>query len=478
MMDNQPSRQPPGSYRPEARFANLDSKMNVFPAVNIPKVLLRSDSSVDLSVLTQAINNMRICTHPTHATNPVTFTKFSELPVELQLKIWNEAARESRIIQLVPAKHHLGDQGSHLDYAISRSSLKVPAVLHICHNSRTEALAFYEKRTFQHAAKYRDYPLPDRSNDALEDRFLEAEVALASPEKEHPFVYFNPVLDALLFGEDTCIGIMLEVFRLGQEIQQVGFFTSMKGCCGGDITSSVVNESAAVKILKALHGDTTEPALHMYQGFNPNAGCRGLKEVMVVVKSKLWNLKSEEINELVGWRPARCTGITNDEMSAYSILDRSVQLCKQGVSLWDKVPFAKPEWNKWTGTKLPRFNYVNFAPIDTENTTVPKHLDGMKISKYSMTRIRHLLTPDALMKAEVESGGCQLFILEQSDSAEEVYEVGLWGTKASNERAKIKVREMIKNIMQQDSKKLVDSGTYTRLPSFSVFDSFLEKRRR
>lgn len=491
-----PSSDPLAGHKPpRSRFewlAKLHDKMKVFPAVNVPRVLLqRSNYSYDLSDFTEIFSNLSLSTldsaistastssianllastasNPTfHPSNTPTFTLFLLLPVELQLKIWNEAARSPRIIHLIHANHHSDSQESHLDYTISLSSLKVPVVLHVCQNSRNEALTIYEKRTFQHSRTYRayeSYPVPPTGIESLEARFMDAAFK-PSKEKEFPYVYFNPVSDVLLFGEGTCVGTMLSVFRLGQEIQRVAYFVGNGVyCCGGDIFR-VPKGYEVINVFKALHGDTTEPAIH--QGFKPNPGCLGLKEVMMVVKSKLWDPKTCEIDENVGWRLSRCTGVTTDEVEKYDALGSWIAHCKRGDSLWSMNHGAKEAWNRWTGDKLPAFNYVNFSPLDTENPTFPKVLDGMKISRYSMTRIRPLLTPDALMELEVQTGS-QFFIMEQDDTTEECYEVGFWGTKSANEAAKIKIRELIKQIMQKDSKQLVDGRTCKRVPILGRF---------
>ncbi|KUJ18984.1 uncharacterized protein LY89DRAFT_717476 [Mollisia scopiformis] len=82
------------------------------------------------------------------------FTLFPNLPVELRLKIWKEAAhitrnvdiwiRRAKLISddwLVPNLDHLGYPRSYF-YFISASP--IPSILHVSHESRSEALIHYQ----------------------------------------------------------------------------------------------------------------------------------------------------------------------------------------------------------------------------------------------------------------------------------------------------------------------------------------------
>lgn len=65
------------------------------------------------------------------------FCLFPKLPAELQLLVWAAAADERQIVRIKPcAKDGLGEEGFCADY-------KMPVVLHVCRDSRREALKRY-----------------------------------------------------------------------------------------------------------------------------------------------------------------------------------------------------------------------------------------------------------------------------------------------------------------------------------------------
>ncbi|KUJ09152.1 uncharacterized protein LY89DRAFT_724660 [Mollisia scopiformis] len=70
-------------------------------------------------------------------TRPVEFARFPKLPPELKLKIWKHAAREGRVIEVYTRRIRGKPKKSWTDSV-------TPAVLHVCHDSRKEALKHYQ----------------------------------------------------------------------------------------------------------------------------------------------------------------------------------------------------------------------------------------------------------------------------------------------------------------------------------------------
>ncbi|KAF8854119.1 hypothetical protein BDZ45DRAFT_677200 [Acephala macrosclerotiorum] len=73
------------------------------------------------------------------------FTLFPELPTELRLKIWKLAIPGPRILSVGHRMQYGEGYGRIIPTAMEwRTSDPVPTLLHVCHDSRTEALKVYQ----------------------------------------------------------------------------------------------------------------------------------------------------------------------------------------------------------------------------------------------------------------------------------------------------------------------------------------------
>jgi 2EXR family len=69
------------------------------------------------------------------------FLKFSNLPKEIKIKIWKVIAHQRRSIKLVANTLQL--HADHRSHSIQHQR-RVPAILHICQESRKEGLIYYD----------------------------------------------------------------------------------------------------------------------------------------------------------------------------------------------------------------------------------------------------------------------------------------------------------------------------------------------
>jgi hypothetical protein len=82
----------------------------------------------------------------TSTTDRLTFTVFPKLPLEIQMKIWDEAASEPQVVELVKTKKNRTDVIDLQLPAVEACACVsgTPPLLHTCHNSRTAALKKYQ----------------------------------------------------------------------------------------------------------------------------------------------------------------------------------------------------------------------------------------------------------------------------------------------------------------------------------------------
>jgi hypothetical protein len=76
--------------------------------------------------------------------NPTAFSLFPELPSELRLKIWRFCFPGPRTVRIqYKAKTRHSVDGKRSNFSAWTSTNPIPIILHICHESRQEALKFY-----------------------------------------------------------------------------------------------------------------------------------------------------------------------------------------------------------------------------------------------------------------------------------------------------------------------------------------------
>lgn len=317
------------------------------------------------------------------------------------------AARIPRIIEFEP-------QPTGGDYQVARRSLQPPAVLRVCSIARSEAQRVYEKHT-------------------VDLKHIQSDL-------REKYVYYNFENDILLFGESATLSGIAQVLADARKIEKVAWV----------IQDTYYNNSKPLEVLRTLHGDTGTPVGRPAP--ERSRGCKSLKEVFLVVKSKIWELGKGEIDWTVSWRKPTSEGRGAAEIAAKETLVHYIKNVKDGVPLWKHDPHYLRS-NEWIGNKAPNFKFVSFTPLSTINGPI---LDGLTISQYSFERLGPFFTP-ARVETLNSNTGCRLIIPKYNerradlrlsyafDSRELVkhFELGFYGSPAAIEKAKVEVRKLM-----------------------------------
>lgn len=311
--------------------------------------------------------------------------------------------------------------GSHQWVRVCPRSRLPPALMHMCQESREEAQKVYQLRCFDSRV---------------------AELLPNSPQLHEHWIWYNPNADIIFFGENTCISTFIRVFsrRECEVIPAIAIVSSGKGetCCDHDDGIHGVN--GGVNTLQALHGFDPSVTLHDYR----YGGCPGLKEVFVVVKSKLWLHKQGEINSSMTLRPATNEGLTKGQARFKERLEGEI------VRVEAEITLLRVGDNVWKGDKMPTFKFVSIAPVAWGvNLREP---DGMTVSRKDLFKLRYASRKDsfkpshsgwAFMKHTEDVTGCEIFVPEEEYRGEDPREIGFWGVRKSIDAAKKAIEERL-----------------------------------
>lgn len=256
-----------------------------------------------------------------------TSATFDHLPKEMRLAIWRVMAGQGRILELT---HGFTPGHTHDQVEIAHQSCKIPVVLHICRESRLEAMACgYRIANFGYSEIGR----------------------IVRPE-----TWYNPFADTILFGEQTCLTTMMLTFQ-----HFVGNIPSVMVYMSNSMVTcvDVRQDWEGVDILKALHGFDASSALMMVNGVTVGfGGCQGLKEVQFMVKSNAWNFRNlgNRVPTDAIIRPAATQGITRGQVELFGTLSHIIEDLELGASLHNVGV------NKWeTEATIPKFSFVSLA---------------------------------------------------------------------------------------------------------------------
>jgi hypothetical protein len=281
--------------------------------------------------------------------------------------------------------------------------------MYVCKESRDEAEKLYKLRCFDR--KVAEY-LPN------------------SPEMHEHYIWYNPKADIIFFGEETCVSTYISVFGGSvEDIPAIAIVNSGKGetCCDHDDEACGVD--GGVDTLQALHGFDPSETLHNSR----YGGCPGLKEVFVVVKSKLWPRKHGEIDYSVTFRPATNNGLTAGQVRFKTILEQRIARVDAGIAL------PRVGENAWTGENKPSFKFVSFAPVAWGIDR--REPDGMVISRNSLWKLRR--GDWAFAKRTEAITRCEILIPEEEYKGEDPREIGFWGTRKSIDAAEKAIEERL-----------------------------------
>jgi len=236
--------------------------------------------------------------------------------------------------------------------------------------------------------------------------------------------------DILFFREDTCVSTYVRSFSGERDdILAIAIVNSSRGvaCCDhDDLTYGV---QGGVDTLQALHGFDPSVTIHDFR----YGGCLGLKEVFIVVKSKLWPYKQGEIDQSVTPRPATNEGLTKGQVRHKAQLENNIALVEA------EIPLPRVGDNVWVGENKPTFKFVSLASV--ARGVDPSEPDGMTISRKDLGKLRR--GDWAFVRGIEAATGCEVFIPEEEYRGEDPREIGFWGVRKNIDAAKKAIEERL-----------------------------------
>jgi hypothetical protein len=342
------------------------------------------------------------------------FHLFPNVPPEIRLKVYQYAmSQQRRLIELewgpnlsIPTE--LGN-GSHHWVRVCPRSRQPPALMHVCHESREEAQKVYQLRCFDSQIAQR---LPN------------------NPEFHEHYIWYNPKTDIIFFGEETCVSTYISVFTPDiEDIPAIAIVNSSKGesCCDHDDYTYGVE--GGVDTLQALHGFDSSETVHDFR----YGGCPGLREVYVVVKSKLWPYKQGEIDASMTVRPATNDGLTKGQARFKASLERDIARVDAEITM----PGVGE--SVWIDDKKPTFKFVSFAKVPWG--VDPREPDGVTVSRKDLGKLRR--GDWVFMKRTQANTRCEIFVPDEEYPGEDPREIGFWGVRKSIDAAKKAIEERL-----------------------------------
>jgi hypothetical protein len=280
--------------------------------------------------------------------------------------------------------------------------------MHVSRESREEAEKVYKLRCF-------DSPV--------------AEYLPNSPELHEHFIWYNPSADIIFFGENTCISTYISVFgNISEDIPAIAIVNSSKNetCC--DLDDPTYGVDGGVDSLQALHGFDPSKTLHDSR----YGGCPGLKEVLVVVKSRLWLRKQGEINNSVTLRPATNNGLTKGQVAFKAGLEH--RICRVEA----EIPLPGVGDNIWTGDEKPTFSFVSFAPVAWGGS---REIDGTTVSSKDLWKLSR--GDWGFIKRIEATTNCEIVIPDEDYRGENRREIGFLGSRKSIDAAKKAIEDRL-----------------------------------
>lgn len=329
--------------------------------------------------------------------------------------VWKLAANSSRFIEFessqaygfgMPDRSMCYTNNHDHPYWLSSFSRPPPAVLHINRESRHETLGLYELRNFG-LSKKEDAPSAS--------------------------TYYNPLCDILLFGKNVCVQCMLTVFRhnKNRHIPRVAFMLdrNMQHCC--NLRASTLHSAKYIDAIECLHDQE-----YSYRGHGntqvrfQNFGCSGLKEVLIVVPSKLLPVELGSIDISIGYRQAIDHEITDSDQDFAGKLCQEIASINIHNSLW-------PDWIE-EGKAKPQFQFISLTPQLPPTTRVEEVAVSRKVFK-SLTDL-----DSAILKVLRSATGCRIEAVGEQNPSWRPRYIDVVGTEKDRIRLKKGIRSIEK----------------------------------
>lgn len=278
-----------------------------------------------------------------------TFERFQELPKELRRLIWQAVLAHPRLIEIegyeLKISERLWDsRGDVTEYyrnharpRVSRKSSNAPAVLQVNQESRGEAMAHVCVLTHSRCSRSQEYC----SLSQYHMRCFDTRVAWGQGRRG--YIYFNPAVDILYFGQKTCTTTYLRVSEdhAGFCFPRIAILSRGKKCCC---------YWQGCEPLLVLHGCTVN---YRPLSQNPFPGYKGLEEVIWIVKSKALRVKAGDVTEKFYLRPATSNGLTARARVHKYDMEQAIAAIESSTAR---------HWPNWQDT-LPAFKWMSLTSV-------------------------------------------------------------------------------------------------------------------
>ncbi|KAF7868403.1 hypothetical protein EAF04_004935 [Stromatinia cepivora] len=260
------------------------------------------------------------------------FTLFSKLPPELRIKVWRFAARSHpRVFELEWRYHKKGD---HSVFKVSKQTNQAPAITEVSKESRGEGMRIFEKRVF--------------------NNYIHHCIPYLFHKEKIPCTWFNPDLDIICFGENTCIQTVGDFFYLfgHTQLPKIAFMMNIyHHWCGVNTSCNWNNDHQNISCIQALHGKPKEDGKA-----NMLTGSPSTKAIFLVVQSTCYKFRAGQMPNTVTFRPAlQKSGSDFHQAYARDRWVMELDCVKSGFGFG-----CGP--SQWTDGRGPDFKFVSLAP--------------------------------------------------------------------------------------------------------------------
>ncbi|KAH7383664.1 hypothetical protein BKA64DRAFT_164537 [Cadophora sp. MPI-SDFR-AT-0126] len=191
-------------------------------------------------------------------------------------------------------------------------------------------------------------------------------------------------------------------------------------------------------VMQALHG------IHKDGAWTEMAsGVKGLKEAFFVVPTHLIPGIAANVDESIGFRPAREGGLTSGQVKVKHDLQDEVDLIEAGGVL----PYCSVDnsMNNWSGDNKPQFKFVTFAP---KSHVLGKVFDSVIIPSEDLPKLNG--GDWKFIKYVKRQSGYHVKIANRDYPTQPFREIGLYGTRFGIKKAVKLIEEQLKGLSRNN----------------------------
>ncbi|TEY86540.1 hypothetical protein BOTCAL_0006g00200 [Botryotinia calthae] len=286
------------------------------------------------------------------------FTPFSRLPSKIRSKIWEFAAlSHARIFELVRCS---SEDELHQLSKVSKQTNRVPPIMEVNREAREEGMRTLEKRVFNNCD-------------------INLEMAFEVEGKKPQCTWFNPDLDTIYFGEDTCIRTVADFFGLcwQMKLPKIAFaIIHVQDPCECNWNAGDWNQGHnTVTSLQILH---VRPSKDANSTMFP--GSPSTREVFIVMPSFIYRYAAGEMPNTATFR-----------RSAHDVIDTSddridAAWYKEINKIRSGLDFGCGS-SRWTNDSCPDFSLASFGPSYKDGKGKKLRHDGSLMSSKGCEKI-------------------------------------------------------------------------------------------